>query len=231
MSVPKPRKPEVHNAQSPEHGMTRRTFLKAAAIGAGISLFAGSGLGSIFGGKALAADKKKPVILAQAESNPAIRKELNSLQRVSYNEMIRIENESEKTCQQGITDEPKYYGMILNIPVSGQKWSIVAHVSIGYQDATTFNNGAAIKVFDKNGKAVWYNIDFTKLSALYKEATGQEMKYVKILGEYGKDNAGEYINIHFVPINESKGRVQTGTPAIACTYSNGTLDSAYYSIS
>ncbi len=54
----------------------------------------------------------------------------------------------------------------------------------------------------------------------YKEKTGKQYAYTRVLCEKGQSNNGEYVNIFFIPVDDYRGRVNVneGTPVLGFTY-------------
>ncbi len=197
--------------------------------------------------KAIAEDKEKKatmlakadvkrVLLAQADSA-----EVNNLPVVSIKELEDLDAKTEPLRKQyGATDTITNYGynyftQELQIPIEGKNWRVTAIsvlATIGWDGKGT-RNDIIVTMPDKYGKEAGVMDELAVISEIYKQRTGNEMKYVRIIAEYGRDSeVGDYINIHIIPVETPDGKIKGGVVGMYTSYYNNAIhEPLYYRVS
>lgn len=178
--------------------MGRRQFLKIGALTAAGAILSTSKLGKFVGlelGKAFAQET------------------------ISLAEIEKLDKETEEKGWRGTTNvmQNSFY-QVLDIPVLGKNWILASTLLIEW-GGNENRNDIIVTIVNNQGQRVGAQIRLDSLSEAYKKFSGQEMKYVKLVGEQGHSKKfGPYVNIFVIPVAEPNGAIKLNTPIIQISY-------------
>lgn len=122
-------------------------------------------------------------------------------------------------------DGYEYFFQVITIPVQGEGSTVVGTASIGLFDGKRYDNEVRVSV-KRNGKSNEYAISLDELSKSYKEITGNELKYVKLIAESTTvSGQGPFVGIGVVPTDKPDGEIIGGVPILIVVYSGGNVSS------
>ncbi|MDD5340223.1 MAG: hypothetical protein PHV13_03155 [Candidatus ainarchaeum sp.] len=115
-------------------------------------------------------------------------------------------------------DNPTYVGWVASTDVSYSDGSKGIRVDVEI-DTTNFKSDSPKKwagvIVD--GKLI-NAINLAPLDTLYKKATGNEIKYIKLVADKGTDASGPWISITVVPVDKPNGEICGETPCLNIVY-------------
>lgn len=179
------------------------------------------------------ASRETPTKSLGKRSTRELDSELARLPKVSLAEMRRLDSESEgyRPPRDGVIEDDVYVAAI-GVPLEGGG-RLVAGLTICQIDKC---NNDAIKDLPKKFLMVQTvnipgvpneteigtflaTMDLAPLDRLYRKATGNELKYVRLIVEKGTDTkVGAYIKIFAIPISSPRGEIIAGVPFISVPY-------------
>lgn len=97
----------------------------------------------------------------------------------------------------------------------GDTLSVVAQIC---QTAGCYGSGVPDKLVQvvSGSKKILATIDLTPLDKLYRAATGNELKFVRLVTTSGTDaSVGPYAEVYVIPVEKVDGEIKGGTPILA----------------
>ena len=162
-----------------------------------------------------------------AKNKPEIELDISKLPKVSLNE-IRILDFQTQTQYKDIrmpdyeSFEEYYTSVSVDFDREGNfvntdNHGLAAHLLICKSPGCALGMDAALSIA-ANGEVIG-GADLTPLAKLYKQVTGKEMIYAKLLVETGLDTKkGPYLQLIVVPIDKPNGEIKGGIPIVVVPY-------------
>ncbi len=178
-------------------------------------------------------DKNRPTLVAKTEASsvatvPAVPAQV---QTVSYSELLRLDRLTQpfrsldvvKPASEG---QQEYFSTSVKVPIIGQNTNLVALIFFGTNNGQ-YTQELNIRVkappnykgeVTKNGDII-FTVSLKGLATEYKKATGNDLKYVKLIPQSEADpELGEAITINVVPVEKPGGEIKPNTPMFGFSY-------------
>ncbi len=150
---------------------------------------------------------------------------LANMPTISLEKLLRLDRESEP-YRIGDVEDPIYYQSMLmtELPDNQGKIGVVARLCSAPGCNGNENIPDKAVMISTKDNLVSSVMDLTALEKYYKKATGEELKYVKLLVEKGtNEKVGEYVEIFVVPVDKPNGDIKPGVPIMSEAYAAGKM--------
>jgi hypothetical protein len=160
------------------------------------------------------------------KSEKQLSSELAKLTKVSLDTLRKLDKQTDRPTAFTYLNNG-VFSTLVHIKTLDDKTTVSGCASI-CQESGCFAKEGLDKLPEKhisislNGHAISV-IDLAPFAALYKKASGNELKYVKLATERGiNQDIGEYAGVYVIPIEKMDGEIKDGIPvlAVACTEKN-----------